>query len=62
MILASLALQDGEISYTTEHDSMTASQTWDAWKRGEITVFHMLQWQTHHNGHFDINGNFITWR
>ena len=61
MIIATLQGYN-EIQYTTEHNNQDAAQIWASWKRGEITAFHRVQWQTRHNGHFDRNGNFISWR
>lgn len=44
------------IVYTEEHDRMTPAQIWEAWKRCELTVFHMLTWEARHGMYFDEDG------
>lgn len=59
MIIATLPLQDGAIHYTRKHNDMSAAQVWAAWKNGEMTVFHVTQWQNRHGGYFTPAGEFI---
>ena len=59
MILSSLPLKNGSIDYTDAHDALTASEAWEAWKNGDFVVFHMIEWQTRHDGYFTPDGEFV---
>ena len=54
MIISSLP--GTNIIYTTEHDSMTPAEIWDAWHSGNMAVFHILEYETRHGLYFDPDG------
>lgn len=62
MNISTLPLNDGAIHYTDEHHNMTPAEMWEAWKAGNVCVFHMWEYQTRHNGYFTDHGTWHTYK
>ena len=56
MIINTLDPTNPRVTYTREHDQLTAAQIWDAWRKQLITVFQFSEWQDRHKYYFDPIG------
>lgn len=44
------------LTYSAELHALSPAECWEAWENGELTVYHMLEYQARHGIYFDENG------
>lgn len=46
-------------TYTQDIHNMSAAQIWAAWKRGDVTMYHLIEYQRRHGVTFTGDGKRV---